>query len=69
MSRKQTIQLPKTQTVQIHDKLLWESVRIMAGINELNIYELVEVGMKYFMQSEDRKRFIELYKIQGDLKL
>lgn len=68
MSRQQTVNLPKTQTVQIKDKLLWESIRIMAGIRDLTIYELVEIGMKYFMQSDDRAKLIEIYKIQRDLR-
>jgi len=64
MGRKPTLNLPKHQTVQIHDKFLWESIRIISGLNQLNIYELVDIGMRYFMQSEDVMKSIELYKVQ-----
>jgi len=68
MGRQPTLYLPKNQTVQVHDKQLWESIRILAGYHGLNIYELVDIGMKYFLQSEDMKKFIEFYKIQKGMK-
>ena len=67
MGRAQSIHLPKHQSVVISDKSLWESIRILSAYHELNIYEMVEIVARFFLQSPELDKLIAFYKIQKEV--
>jgi len=67
MPRKLSNSLPANQTIDFHNKTLWEFLRIMAGNNNISISQLVECAVEDFLISPERDKKITRMKLMKEL--